>query len=166
MRRADRAGQAAKNCGFGKARLNVWREAGFGGSAEMAVMRPSVSAAPKRPPSGARQAFQEAEKGDRPEGNAAADRSQEAEGSFRQDDGGQAGAQKIDAIMLHRCMWPRSRRRAQSRALCVGCAVPYNYGRVVAKHLELATEMMRADAGLHTDQARRQVGEPRFHLAA
>src|SRR6202048_5528624 len=26
--------------------------------------------------------------------------------------------------------------------------------------------MMRADAGLHTDQARRQVGEPRFHLAA
>src|SRR5262245_3242614 len=25
--------------------------------------------------------------------------------------------------------------------------------------------MMRADAGLHTDQARRQVGEPRFHLA-
>src|ERR1700730_9147576 len=25
---------------------------------------------------------------------------------------------------------------------------------------------MRADAGLHTDQARRQVGEPRFHLAA
>src|SRR5205814_8892447 len=37
---------------------------------------------------------------------------------------------------------------------------------VVAKHLELATEMMRADAGLHTDQARRQVGEPRFDLAA
>src|SRR5205807_6175811 len=37
---------------------------------------------------------------------------------------------------------------------------------VVAKHLELATEMMRADADLHTDQARRQVGEPRFHLAA
>ena len=37
---------------------------------------------------------------------------------------------------------------------------------VVAKHLELATEMMRADAGLHPDQARRQVGEPRFHLAA
>jgi hypothetical protein len=30
---------------------------------------------------------------------------------------------------------------------------------VVAKHLELTTEMMRADAGLHTDQARRQVGE-------
>src|SRR6266702_1266207 len=36
---------------------------------------------------------------------------------------------------------------------------------VVAKHSELATEMMRADAGLHTDQARRQVGKPRFHLA-
>jgi hypothetical protein len=29
MRRADRAGQAAKNCGFGKARPKVWREAGF-----------------------------------------------------------------------------------------------------------------------------------------
>jgi hypothetical protein len=38
--------------------------------------------------------------------------------------------------------------------------------RIVAKHLEFATEMMRADAGLHTDQARRQVGELRFHLAA
>src|SRR5260370_42698619 len=36
----------------------------------------------------------------------------------------------------------------------------------VAKHPELATEMMRADEGLHTDQARRQVGEPRFRLAA
>ncbi len=37
---------------------------------------------------------------------------------------------------------------------------------VVAKHLQLATEMMRADTGLHADQARRQVGEPYFHLAA
>src|SRR4029077_2234637 len=37
---------------------------------------------------------------------------------------------------------------------------------VVAEHLELATEMMRADAGLHTDQARWQVGEPGFYLAA
>src|SRR5262245_30315502 len=37
---------------------------------------------------------------------------------------------------------------------------------VVAKRLKLATEMMRADAGLHADQARRQVGQPRFHLAA
>jgi hypothetical protein len=36
---------------------------------------------------------------------------------------------------------------------------------IVAKHLELATEMMRADAAPHTDQARLQVGEPRFHLA-
>jgi hypothetical protein len=36
----------------------------------------------------------------------------------------------------------------------------------VAKRLQLATEVMRADAGLHADQARRQVGEPRFHLAA
>ena len=37
---------------------------------------------------------------------------------------------------------------------------------VVAKYLELATKMMRADAGLHANQARRQVGKPRFHLAA
>ena len=36
----------------------------------------------------------------------------------------------------------------------------------MAKRLQLATEMMRADAGLHADQARRQVGKPRFHLAA
>jgi transposase len=36
----------------------------------------------------------------------------------------------------------------------------------VAKRLQFATEMMRADAGLHADQARRQVGKPRFHLAA
>jgi hypothetical protein len=36
---------------------------------------------------------------------------------------------------------------------------------VVAKRLQLATEMMRADAGLHADQARRQFGEPGFHLA-
>jgi hypothetical protein len=33
---------------------------------------------------------------------------------------------------------------------------------VVAKHLESATEMMHPDAGLHTNQARRQVGEPSF----
>jgi hypothetical protein len=35
----------------------------------------------------------------------------------------------------------------------------------VAKHLELEAEMMRADADLHTNQARWQVGDPRFHLA-
>lgn len=35
----------------------------------------------------------------------------------------------------------------------------------MAKHLELAAEMMRADAGFHTDQARCQIGKPRFHLA-
>ena len=35
----------------------------------------------------------------------------------------------------------------------------------MAKRLQLATEMTRADAGLHADQAGRQVGEPRFHLA-
>lgn len=38
--------------------------------------------------------------------------------------------------------------------------------RIVAKHLELATEVMRADASLHTDHARRQVGKPCFHLTA
>ena len=37
---------------------------------------------------------------------------------------------------------------------------------IVAKRLQLAAEMMRADAGLHADEARRQVGKPRFHLAA
>ena len=36
---------------------------------------------------------------------------------------------------------------------------------VVAKHLEFATEMMRADAGLHADPTRRQIGEPGLHLA-
>jgi hypothetical protein len=29
----------------------------------------------------------------------------------------------------------------------------------------LATEMMRTDAGLHADQARRHIGQPCFHLA-
>ena len=37
---------------------------------------------------------------------------------------------------------------------------------IVAKAIELATEMMRADAGLHADQARRQVGKSGLHLAA
>ena len=36
---------------------------------------------------------------------------------------------------------------------------------IVTETLELATEMMRTDAGLHADQARRHVGEPCFHLA-
>src|SRR5579859_6524054 len=31
--------------------------------------------------------------------------------------------------------------------------------------LQLATEMMRTDTGLHTDQARRQVGKSGLHLA-
>jgi hypothetical protein len=30
----------------------------------------------------------------------------------------------------------------------------------VAKHLELATEMMLADAGLHSEPTLRQIGEP------
>jgi hypothetical protein len=37
---------------------------------------------------------------------------------------------------------------------------------IVTETLELATEMMRADARLHADQARRHVGKPRFDLAA
>src|SRR5262249_53778480 len=36
---------------------------------------------------------------------------------------------------------------------------------IMAERPQLATEMMCADAGLHADQARRQVGEPGFHLA-
>ena len=36
---------------------------------------------------------------------------------------------------------------------------------VVAKRLKFATEMTRPGAGLHADEARRQVGKPRFHLA-
>jgi hypothetical protein len=37
---------------------------------------------------------------------------------------------------------------------------------VVSKHLQLATEMMRPNAGLHADQAWRHIGEPCFDLAA
>jgi predicted esterase len=37
---------------------------------------------------------------------------------------------------------------------------------VPAPQLTFAAETMGADAGLHTDQVRRQIGEPRFHLAA
>src|SRR5207245_1082169 len=36
---------------------------------------------------------------------------------------------------------------------------------VVSKHLQLATEMMCSDAGLHADQAWRHIGEPCFDLA-
>jgi hypothetical protein len=36
---------------------------------------------------------------------------------------------------------------------------------VVAKHLQPATEVMRADAGLHADPTRRQIGESGLHLA-
>ena len=36
----------------------------------------------------------------------------------------------------------------------------------MAEPLQFATEMMRADAGLHADQARRQVGKAGLHLAA
>src|SRR6202035_3334581 len=37
---------------------------------------------------------------------------------------------------------------------------------IVTKTFEPATEMMCANAGLHADQAERDVGEPRFHLAS
>jgi len=37
---------------------------------------------------------------------------------------------------------------------------------MVAKAVELATEMMRADAGLHADQTGRHVGKTGLHLAA
>src|SRR5580704_6205477 len=37
---------------------------------------------------------------------------------------------------------------------------------IVPKHPQLATEMMRADASLHADETRRQVGEPSFHRPA
>src|ERR1700747_2265648 len=35
----------------------------------------------------------------------------------------------------------------------------------MTKRPELATEVMRTDAGLHADQARRHIGEPCFNLA-
>jgi len=34
----------------------------------------------------------------------------------------------------------------------------------VTKRLKPATEMMRAKAGFHADQAPRHIGKPRFHL--
>ena len=37
---------------------------------------------------------------------------------------------------------------------------------IVTKRLKFATEMIRADAGFHANQARWHVGKPRFHLAA
>jgi hypothetical protein len=37
---------------------------------------------------------------------------------------------------------------------------------VVAKPLKFATKMVRPGAGLQADEARRQIGKPRFHLAS
>src|SRR5947207_10990553 len=37
---------------------------------------------------------------------------------------------------------------------------------IVTKRCEFAAQVMGADAGFHADQARRYIGEPRFHLAA
>jgi hypothetical protein len=36
---------------------------------------------------------------------------------------------------------------------------------IVTKRWEFAAQVMGADAGFHADQARRYIGEPRFHLA-
>ena len=36
---------------------------------------------------------------------------------------------------------------------------------IVTERCEFAAQVMCADAGFHTDQARRYIGEPRFHLA-
>jgi hypothetical protein len=36
---------------------------------------------------------------------------------------------------------------------------------IVTKRCEFAAQVMCADAGFHADQARRHIGEPRFHLA-
>jgi hypothetical protein len=36
---------------------------------------------------------------------------------------------------------------------------------IVTKRCEFAAQVMCADAGFHADQARRYIGEPRFHLA-
>ena len=36
---------------------------------------------------------------------------------------------------------------------------------IVTKRLKLSTEMMRADAGFHADQARRHIGKSCVHLA-
>jgi len=37
---------------------------------------------------------------------------------------------------------------------------------IVTERPELATEVMRPDAGFHADQARRHIRQPAFHLAA
>ena len=46
---------------------------------------------------------------------------------------------------------------------------PSTHGRhqpgIVTKRCEFAAQVMCADAGFHADQARRYIGEPRFHLA-
>src|SRR5215471_19723325 len=53
--------------------------------------------------------------------------------------------------------------------VCAEVLGPHVFGRhqpgIVAQELQLAAEMMCADAGLHADQARRQVGKSRLDLA-
>jgi len=51
-------------------------------------------------------------------------------------------------------------------SLRIGPNVPRRHQpSIVAEPLEPATEMMRADAGLHPDQTRRHIREPCLHLA-
>src|SRR4249920_791335 len=50
-------------------------------------------------------------------------------------------------------------------AFGIGSHVPRRHQpRIVPQRLELATEMMRTDAGLHADQARAHIGKACFHL--
>ena len=72
---------------------------------------------------------------------------------------------------LHR--WPLHRlgnRLRVAKIVLLSLRVgPHILGRhqpgIVTKRLQLTTEMMRTDAGLHADQARRHIGKPRFDLA-
>src|SRR6201993_3180764 len=57
-------------------------------------------------------------------------------------------------------------RGSRSSVLRIGAHIfSWHQAGVVAKHLEPATEVMRADAGLHADPTRRQIGESGLHLA-
>src|SRR5207342_3493124 len=50
-------------------------------------------------------------------------------------------------------------------AFGIGSHVPRRHQpRIVPQRVELATEMMRTDAGLHADQARGHIGKACFHL--
>src|SRR5580700_5915178 len=61
------------------------------------------------------------------------------------------GQQLLEVVLLSLRVRPHVLRRHQPG--------------IVTKRLKLAAEMMRANAGLHTDQARRHVGQTGLHLA-